>query len=160
MEHRRGRDQRSTRQQRADRDPADRDGQRQPVGATDQGIVEQGSPPAARARVTSSPISRDLPTPASPPTTSVTGSPASARWSAWSMAANSVSRPTRTGLTMLLPTGRNLTARPGASQGNKKGPARFERAGPMSSGISASRAAGGSQPELADQKVRKVRKVR
>ena len=64
--------------------------------------------PAARARVISSPTSRDLPTPASPPTSTVTASPFRARASAASSAVDSASRPTRTGLTRLPPSHRIL----------------------------------------------------
>ncbi len=80
---------------------------------------------AARARATNSPTSRDLPTPASPPTSTVTASPSRTRASAASSAADSVCRPTRTGLTRLAAIAPH-PRRAGALQA-KKSPARGPR---------------------------------
>lgn len=60
--------------------------------------------PAWRASPTSSWTSRDLPTPASPPTTIVACSPASNRSRAWLRVCTSPCRPTKTGLTRLTAT--------------------------------------------------------
>ena len=87
-----------------------------------------------------------------PPRTSVTGAPPSARWSACSMAVNSVSRSTRTGLRMLLPTAQSETRtalviaieRPGAFETRRAG-GRAEPTGP---------AAGGGEADSTDERAR------
>ena len=78
-------------------------GERQALRAEFQAAADQYPAPAPRDRSANSMISRDFPTPASPPTITVDGPPRTAPASAVSSAASGPERPTSTGLTPAMP---------------------------------------------------------